>query len=127
MMKLNLKFDFLAVFLAVGIIVLLLLSVNCNITQNEKNAELREAKNELALAVNEGTRLQIEIDKRSDFFSVEEYATRNLGMRKLADYQIQYLQYEVDDSAELLNTEEDEDFLGRVSKVFSVISDLFGN
>lgn len=123
----SVKINFLTLFLVAGIVALLLLSVNCNITQNEKNAELRRLNNELDAAVNEGVRLQIQIDRQSDFFSVEEYASKELGMRRLENYQIQYIQYDVNGSAQLLNTEESEDFFGKVSKVFSVIADLFGN
>ncbi len=123
----SLKFDFLTIFLVVGIVVLLLLTVNCSISQNEKNAELRTLNNELAATVNEGTKLQIEIDRRSDFFSVEQYASNELGMHKLEKYQIQYIQYDVSGTAELLNSEEDEDFFGQVAKAFSAIGDFFGN
>ena len=123
----SVKLNFLTLFLVAGIVVLLLLSVNCNIEQNEKNAQLRRLNNELDAAINEGVRLQIQIDRQSDFFSVEEYASRELGMRRLENYQIQYIQYDINGSAQLLNTEENEDFFGRISKAFSVIADLFGN
>ncbi len=123
----SLKFNFLTIFLVVGIVVLLLLTVSCSISQNEKNAELRTLNNELSAAVNEGTKLQIEIDRRSDFFSVERYASKELGMHKLEKYQIQYIQYDVSGTAELLNNEEDEDFFGQVAKAFSAIGDFFGN
>ena len=127
MKKLSLKFNFLTIFLIVGIVALLLLTVNCSISQNEKNAELRSLNNELAAASNEGTKLQIEIDRRSDFFSVEQYASKELGMHKLENYQVQYIKYDVSGTAELLHSEEDEDFFGQVAKAFSAIGDFFGN
>lgn len=127
MKRLSLKFDFVTIFLVAGIVALLLMTVNCSITQNEKNAELRALNNELSTVVNEGTKLQIEIDRRSDFFSVEQYASKELGMHKLEKYQIQYIQYDVSGTAELLNNEEEEDFFGQVAKAFSAISDFFGN
>ena len=121
----SLKFNFLTIFLVVGIVVLLLLTVNCSITQNEKNAELRAANREMETVVNEGINLQIEINRRSDYFSVEKYATEVLGMRKLENYQIQYIRYDVAGTLEVLNQEEEENFLGRVSKAFSAIGDFF--
>ena len=127
MKKLSLKFDFLSILLVVGIVVLLLLTVSCSIEQNEKNAQLRTLNNELSVAVNEGTKLQIEIDRRSDFFSVEQYASKELGMYKLENYQIQYIKYDICGSAELLNNEESDDFFGQVAKAFSAIGDFFGN
>ncbi len=127
MKKPTLKLNFLTIFLVLGIVVLLLLTVNCNISQNEKNAELRRLNSELAAASNEGTKLQIEIDRRSDFFSVEQYASEELGMHKLENYQIQYIQYDVSGTAELLNSEADEDFFGQVAKAFSAIGDFFRN
>ncbi len=123
----SLKFNFLTIFLVAGIVVLLLLTVNCSISQNEKNAELRTLNSELSAAANEGTKLQIEIDRRSDFFSVEQYASEELNMHKLENYQIQYIRYDVSGTAELLNSEEDEDFFGQVAKAFSAIGDFFGN
>ncbi len=127
MKKLSIKFNFLTIFLVVGIIVLLLLTVSCSISQNEKNAELRALNSELAAAANEGTKLQIEIDRRSDFFSVEQYASEELGMHKLEKYQVQYIKYDVSGTAELLNSEETEDFFGQIAKAFSAIGDFFGN
>lgn len=127
MKRISLKFNFLTIFLVVGIVVLLLLTVNCSIKQNEKNAELRTLNNELSAVSNEGTKLQIEIDRRSDFFSVEQYASEELGMHKIENYQIQYIQYDISGTAELLNSEEDEDFFGRVTKAFSAIGDFFRN
>ncbi len=123
----SLKLNFLTIFLVLGIVVLLLLTVNCSIAQNEKNAQLRALDKELSAAANEGTKLQIEIDRRSDFFSVEEYASKELGMHKLENYQIQYIQYDVSGTAELLNSEKDEDFFGQVAKAFSAIGDFFRN
>lgn len=127
MKHLSIKFNFVTIFLVVGIVALLLITVNCGVEQNEKNAELRALENELSTVVNEGTQLQIEIDRRSDFFSVERYASKELGMHKLENYQIQYIQYNVTGTAELLNSEEDEDFFGQVSKAFSAIGDFFRN
>ncbi len=127
MKKLSLKFDFLTIFLVIGIVVLLLLTVSCSIEQNEKNAELRSLNSELSSAVNEGTKLQIEIDRRSDYFSVEQYASQELGMHKLENYQIQYIKNDISGTAELLNSEESEDFFGQVAKAFSAIGDFFGN
>ncbi|MBO5248822.1 MAG: cell division protein FtsL [Clostridia bacterium] len=123
----SLKLNFVTIFLVVGIVVLLLLTVNCSISQNEKNAELRALNTELSAAANEGTKLQIEIDRRSDFFSVEQYASEELGMHKLENYQIQYIQNHVSGTAELLHNEENENFFGQVAKAFSAIGDFFGN
>lgn len=127
MKKLSVKFDFLTIFLVAGIVLLLLLTVSCSIEQNEKNAQLRTLNTELSEAVNEGTKLQIEIDRRSDFFSVEQYASQELGMHKLENYQIQYIKYDISGTAELLHSEESEDFFGQVAKAFSAIGDFFGN
>ena len=123
----SLKLNFVTIFLVVGIVVLLLLTVNCSISQNEKNAELRALNTELSAAANEGPKLQIEIDRRSDFFSVEQYASEELGMHKLENYQIQYIQNHVSGTAELLHNEENENFFGQVAKAFSAIGDFFGN
>ena len=123
----SLKLNFVTIFLIAGIVVLLLLTVNCSITQNEKNAELRTLNNELSQVSNEGTKLQIEIDRRSDFFSVEQYATEKLGMHKVENYQVQYVQYDVSGTAELLHQEEEKDFFGQVVKAFSAIGDFFAN
>ncbi|MBO5222317.1 MAG: cell division protein FtsL [Clostridia bacterium] len=121
----SLKFNFVTIFLVVGIVVLLLLTVNCSITQNEANSELRALNRELDNVSNEGAKLQLEIDRRSDFFSVEQYASEVLDMHKLENYQIQYIRYDVSGNLEVLNKEEDVDFFGRVAKAFSAIGDFF--
>lgn len=127
MKKHALQFDFFSIFVILGILTLIVLTVTCDVTQNEKNRQLNEANRAYDNAVNEGVRLQIEIDRRSDFFSVERYATEELGMHKLEKYQIQYIRYDVTGTAELLNREEDEDFFGQVSKAFSAIGDFFAD
>lgn len=121
----SLKLNFITIFLVFGIVVLLLLTVNCGISQNEANAELRALNKELEAVVDEETRLELEIARRSDFFSVEQYATEVLGMHKLEKYQIQYIRYEISGNLEVLNTEEEENFFGQVSKAFSAIGDFF--
>ena len=127
MKKHALQFDFFSIFVILGILILVVLTVTCDVMQNEKNRQLNEANQAYDNAVNEGVRLQIEIDRRSDFFSVERYATEELGMHKLEKYQIQYIRYDVTGTAELLNREEDEDFFGQVSKAFSAIGDFFAD
>ncbi len=127
MKKHALQFDFFSIFVILGILILVVLTVTCDVMQNEKNRQLNEANRAYDNAVNEGVRLQIEIDRRSDFFSVERYATEELGMHKLEKYQIQYIRYDVTGTAELLNREEDEDFFGQVSKAFSAIGDFFAD
>lgn len=127
MKKHALQFDFFSIFVILGILLLVVLTVTCDVIQNEKNRQLNEANRAYDSAVNEGVRLQIEIDRRSDFFSVEQYATEELGMHKLEKYQIQYIRYDVTGTAELLNREEDEDFFGQVSKAFSAIGDFFAD
>lgn len=121
----SVKINFVTLFLIIGIVTLLLLTVDCSITQNEKTAESRALTRELNEVVNEGASLQVEIDRRSDFFSVEQYATEVLGMRKLEHYQIQYIRYDVSGTLEVLNEEEEEDFFGQVAKAFSAIGDFF--
>jgi len=121
----SVKINFVTLFLIIGIVTLLLLTVDCSITQNEKNAESRALTNQLNEVVNEGEKLQVEINRRSDFFSVEQYATEVLGMHKLEHYQIQYIRYDVSGSLEVLNEEEDEDLFAQVSKAFSAIGDFF--
>lgn len=123
----SLKLNFVTIFLVVGILVLLFLTVNCSITQNEKNAELYNLTKEYETVANQGAVLQIEIDKKSDFFSVEQYASQKLGMHKLEKYQVQYIRQDIADSSELLYSEEEEDFFGQVAKAFSVITDFFRN
>ena len=122
---LNVKFDVFSILLILGIFAALYFSVRCDIAQNEKNTELTTLQQDYSKEVNDGIRLQIEIDQRSDFFSVEKYASEVLGMHKVEKYQIQYIRHDVSGSAELLNREEDDDLFGRVSKVFSAIGDFF--
>ncbi len=118
-------FNLWSVLLMVGIICLGLFSLNCYIVQNEKNNEIKKMEEQLQAACDEGHRMAIEIERRSDHFTVEAYATRELGMCKLENYQIQYLQQDVFGNAELLHREEEDGFFTRVTKAFSVITDFF--
>lgn len=116
---------FITVLLIAAIVCVGLLSVNCSIVKNEKNGELRSLESQLSQVQNEGSRMEIEIARRSDHFAIEAYASSELGMRKLETYQIQYIQQEVPSSVELLHTEQEDGFFSGVTKAFSVITEFF--
>lgn len=101
------------------------LNVPCYIAQYEKNYEVRQLTAELEDEVNRGKRLQIEYKSNVNYKLVEEYVSQNLNMKKIENYQIEYVLKESDAVSAVVKNESDEGFLSGIANTFSVIAEYF--
>lgn len=119
-------FIFAIGFLVSGIVLSQIISAGCSVYQNELNTELKRHETLLAEEVNNGKKLEIEIEQMADKFAIEEYAVNKLNMQKIKNYQIQYVETELHGYAELLAPEE-ETAIEKMARPFSIIMSFFGN
>lgn len=117
---------------AVAFIIILLIiatgvfNVNCYIEQNEKNYREKLLRDELAKEQNKGARLSIEYESRTDYRAIEEYVSQNFMMKKVDNYQIEYIVNDVENNSEVIKINSyDESFFTRLSKAFSMITEYF--
>lgn len=114
------------VFLTILIIAAGVFTIPCCITQHEKNNEADKLVSTLETEKNRGSRLRIEYEIRTDYKLIEEYVTQELMMKKLEPYQMEYVLRDSDSVSVVLDTEGyDENFLTKVSRTFSAITEYF--
>lgn len=115
----------LTVVLVVMIVLVTTLNIPCYITQYEKITEARTLTEELNDEVNRGKRLLIEYKSRVNYKLVEDYVTENLNMKKLENYQIEYISKSADDMSVVVKNDDDNGFLSRIANTFSIIAEYF--
>ncbi len=115
----------LTVILSALIIFVSALNVPCYITQYEKNYEVRKLSSELEDEVNRGKRLLIEYKSNVNYRLVEEYASQNLNMKKLANYQVEYILKQSENNSVVVKNDSDDGFLSGIANTFSVIAEYF--
>jgi hypothetical protein len=101
-------------------------NVNCYIEQYEKNYHEKLLKDELAKEQNDGERLRIEYESRTNYKTIEDYVTKNFMMKKIDNYQIEYIVNDAENTSEVVKADDyDEGFFNRLSKAFSMIAEYF--
>ena len=103
----------------IAIVALMIISVNCYIKKYEINYRTEVLEKEYAKAYNEGERLKVEYQKRTDYNGVSEYAETVLGMKKINDYQIIYMPATETDEMRVVSSSES--FADKISKTFSIV------
>lgn len=103
----------------IAIVVLMIISVNCYIKKYEINYRTEVLEKEYDKAYNEGERLKVEYQKRTDYNGVSEYAETVLGMKKINDYQIIYMPATETDEMRVISS--GESFADKISKTFSIV------
>lgn len=103
----------------IAIVALMIISVNCYIKKYEINYRSEVLAQEYSEAYNEGERLKVEYQKRTDYNSVSEYAETVLGMKKISDYQIIYMPATETDELRVVSS--GESFADKLSKTFSIV------
>lgn len=88
----------LKIFIA-GVLSLLLFSVviNSYVQLNEAYSEISSANTELNELRSENVRMQTELESKASISNIKEYAEQRLGMSRLDQSQIQYLQIQTED------------------------------
>ena len=103
----------------IAIVALMIISVNCYIKKYEINYRTEVLEKEYDKAYNEGKRLKVEYQKRTDYNGVSEYAETVLGMKKINDYQIIYMPATETDEMRVVSS--GESFADKISKTFSIV------
>lgn len=103
----------------IAIVALMIISVNCYINKYEINYRTEVLEKEYDKAYNEGERLKVEYQKRTDYNGVSEYAETVLGMKKINDYQIIYMPATETDEMRVVSS--GESFADKISKTFSIV------
>lgn len=103
----------------IAIVALMIISVNCYIKKYEINYHTEVLEKEYDKAYNEGERLKVEYQKRTDYNGVSEYAETVLGMKKINDYQIIYMPATETDEMRVVSS--GESFADKISKTFSIV------
>lgn len=115
-----------ALIITLLILTINIFNVNCYIEQYEKNYHEKLLKDELVTEKNKGQRLQIEYESRTDYKAIEEFVTKNFMMKKIDNYQIEYIVNDSENTSEVVKADTyDEGFLYRLSKAFSMIAEYF--
>ena len=112
-------------FLSALIIFVSALNVPCYITQYEKNYEVRQLTSELEEEVNRGKRLLIEYKSNVNYKAVEDYVSENLNMKKLANYQVEYVLKHSESNSVVVKDDSNGGFLSGIANTFSVIAEYF--
>ena len=104
---------------SIAIVALMIISVNCYVKKYEINYRTEVLEKEYDKAYNEGERLKVEYQKRTDYNGVSEYAETVLGMKKINDYQIIYMPATETDEMRVVSS--GESFADKISKTFSIV------
>ena len=80
---------------------------------------------ELSKLKDENLSLESELESKTGLTQVEEYAEKKLGLQKLDKSQIEYVEVENDNVAEVVETEDDNIFVS-VKKWFRGVLEYFG-
>ena len=103
----------------IAIVSFMIIRVNCYIKKYEINYRTEVLEKEYDKAYNEGERLKVEYQKRTDYNGVSEYAETVLGMKKINDYQIIYIPATETDEMRVVSS--GESFADKISKTFSIV------
>ena len=112
--------------LVLVMIISLVASVNCYIEQYEKIYRTKQLTAQLEEEINNGEKLRIEYEKRTNIREVEDYAVNVLGLQKYSNYQVEYITYQNANKTVMFDNDmPQESLLSRVAAVFSIITEYF--
>lgn len=101
--KANMHFSFLqsAKIVTVSLVLLVLMSALLygRMKADELDRQIQNTKSELSVAQSENVRLNMKLDSMISLKNVEEYAQTNLGMVKMENHQIEYIDLSGEDKA----------------------------
>ncbi|MBQ7014824.1 MAG: hypothetical protein IJN12_01740 [Clostridia bacterium] len=122
----NVVINYINIALVLVLILTLVASVNCYITQYEKIYRTNELTAKLEEEINNGEKLRIEYEKRTNIREVEDYAVNVLGLQKYSNYQVEYITKQNSNKTVMFEQEAPtESVLSRVATVFSIIAEYF--
>ena len=81
-------------------------SIYSRIQLDEINREISAVENQIELAKSDAVKLNNELNAVVSIDNVEEYAVNELGMEKVQDYQVEYIDMSSSDRVEVANGED---------------------
>lgn len=124
--KKNYVINFITAMLLLVIIAVGIMSVNCYIEQYEKIYRAKQLNAELVKTQNDGEKLRIDYEKRTNYHDVEDYAVNVLGLVKYSTYQVEYITNSSTNKTVMVSeSKSDEGIFSRIAGVFSVIAEYF--
>lgn len=106
-----------------AILVIFSLMAKIQLTEvTDTSAQLETQLTDLNVAQN---RLLINYENAFNLTEIEEYATTELGMKRLREEQVFYLENTVPDKAVIISSENDDSFADRVFDALASISEYF--
>lgn len=91
---------------AVSIMMFMAVSIYSRIQLDEINREISAVENQIELAKSDAVKLNNELNAVVSIDNVEEYAVNELGMEKVQDYQVEYIDMSSSDRVEVANGED---------------------
>ena len=111
----------LTVLLSLVCVVLVAVTITSQITLNEKTIDNKNTEKELAQIIDENETLCAKIDSKNSIANVEEIAVGELGMIKLQEYQIHYVNLAEDDSVEIADESDGRSFFDGIVASFNIL------
>ncbi len=96
--------------------------IYCNAQYNELSSRANTLKSEYEHLVNENIQLNVKIDAMADLNNIEQIA-RDMGMSKIQQHQIQYVDLGSEDRTEIIAVD---DGFGGIFRNFSMIWEYLG-
>ena len=94
-----------AVIVSAILISMLFAGIYCRVQISEINARSAKVKSAIAVAESDNVRLNMELDSKASIYSIYEYASDVLGMHKISENQINYLDLSAFDESVLVKAE----------------------
>ena len=95
--------------------------IYCNAQYNEMTNQLSSLKRQYEVLENEEIQLQVSQDSKANLRTVEEIASGKLGMRKIEQYLVSYVNLENEDRAEVIDNSGGDGFFGGLFRNFAMI------
>ncbi len=90
---------------AMAILMFMALAIYSRLKLDEINREISSVEKKIELAQSDAVKLNNELNAIVSINNVEEYATNELGMTKIQDYQVYYIDMSSDDYVAVVNGE----------------------
>ncbi len=91
--------------IAMAILLFMALAIYSRVKLDEINREISSVEKKIELAQSDAVKLNNELNAIVSINNVEEYATNELGMTKVQDYQVYYIDMSSDDRVAVVNGE----------------------
>ena len=120
MQKTKFKLSFNQIFMVVVVLVLAAGLVINYLSLHEVSADLIEANKTYEKLVTQGEVLKHQIEQQVNFSNIDQLATERLGMVKVQNYQIRYVDIVEADSMSAVQTEEN-GLMNNIVRSFSIL------